>query len=169
MTQRIWMIAICGVLLMAAGCKSSPKEEPTPDPRNPEEPVTPTPPEETLKGDIARPTWTAPDDYDYTISMTAVVKVDLSASYPELAKDFELQDNDVLAAFCGDKCLGTISPNDGLFYLYIVETEGNVSLQYWSGYYTNTFVAKDAFEFKNGAHIGTVSDPLTPKFTVAGK
>ena len=101
--------------------------------------------------------------------MTAVLKVDLLAAYPELAKDYVLQDKDILAAFIGDKCLGVASPTDGLFYMYIVGSEGSVTLQYWSAFYSNTFVAKNAFEFQNDARLGTVSKPVKPSFVVTGK
>ena len=150
MTKQFWAIAACALMLIVSGCKSDPQKDPT-NPVAPDTPVDPPAPTETLKGDIARPTWMAPSDYDYTSSMTAVLKVDLLAAYPELAKDFVLQDKDLLAAFIGDKCLGVASPTDGLFYMYIVGSEGSVTLQYWSAFYSNTFVAKNAFDFQNDA------------------
>lgn len=165
MTKQFWAIAACALMLMVSGCKSDQKNEPGKS----GDPVTPSRPTETLKGDVACPNWTVPSDYDYTSSMTAVVKTDLLAAYPELAKDYVLQDNDLLAAFIGDKCLGVATPTDGLFYMYIVGSEGTVTLQYWSAYYANTFVAKNVFEFANDAHLGTVSKPLKPALVVAGK
>ena len=168
MKKPFIVIVLCALMCMVAGCKSDPQKDST-NPVTPDTPVDPVTPTETLKGNIARPTWMAPSDYDYTSSMTAVVKTDLLAAYPELAKDYVLQDKDILAAFIGDKCLGVASPTDGLFYMYIVGSEGVVTLQYWSAYYTNTFVAKNAFEFANDAHLGTVSKPLKPAFVVARK
>ena len=137
-------ILLCALLLFAAGCKHQNKPE-------------------SFLSDKARPTWTAPSDYDYTSSMTAVVKVDLKAQYPEKAADFVLDDNDLLAAFSGETCLGTATPQEGLFYLYIAGTdEDMVSLRYYSAHYKNLFEAKDAFPFVNDAHLGTVDEPLVP-------
>ena len=131
---------------------------------------TPTPQvEETLKGNISRPTtWTVSDAYDYTSSMTSIVKVDLLKQYPELAKDFRLTNDDLLGAFTenGD-CIGVVSPeDDGLFFLFINGVEGNVTLRYWSGYYTNIFNG-ESFPFVNDGRQGTYAEPYVPLFTVA--
>jgi hypothetical protein len=87
------------VVLLLVGCK---KDEP-----------------ETFAANLSRPSWTAVEGGDITLSMTAVVKVDLKAQYPEKAADFVLDDKDLLAAFSGETCLGTASPQDGLFFLYV--------------------------------------------------
>ena len=42
---------------------------------------------ESFNGNVARPTWTAPGVSDITSPMTAVLKVDLKAQYPETAAD----------------------------------------------------------------------------------
>lgn len=140
-------IAVCilsAIALLFAGCK---EEEP-----------------ETLFSDKACPTWTAPAQYDYTSSMTAVVKVDLKVKYPAKAADFVLNDQDLLAAFSDNICLGTASPQEGLFFLYITGTEGAVTLRYYSAHYKNLFEAPDAFVFSNDAHLGSVSEPVVPTF-----
>ena len=74
---------------------------------------------ESFNGNVARPTWTAPGVSDITSSMTAVIKVDLKAQYPETAADWQPSVNDLLAAFSGETCLGVAQPQDGLFFLYI--------------------------------------------------
>jgi len=139
-------ILLCALLLIAAGCK---KEEP-----------------ETFISDKARPTWTAPEQYDYSSSMTAVVKVDLMAQYPDKASDFVLNENDLLAAFSGETCLGTASPQEDLFFLYIAgpvtDTPSLITLRYYSAHYKNLFEAADAITFQNDAHLGTVAEPLIP-------
>ena len=148
-------ILLCALLLFAAGCKDQNKPE-------------------SFLSDKSRPTWTAPADYDYTSSMTAVVKVDLKAQYPEKAADFVLDDNDLLAAFSDETCLGVASPDDGLFFLYIAcpsSLQGGdgtrlVTLRYYSAHYKNFFEAKDAFPFVNDDHLGTVAEPLVPAFVV---
>ena len=144
-------ILLCALLLLAAGCK---------DQNQPE----------SFQGKVARPTWTAPEVSDMTSSMTAVIKVDLKAQYPNRAADFVLDDNDLLAAFSGDTCLGTATPQEGLFFLYIgapvTGTPSSVTLKYYSAHYKNLFEAKDAFPFQNDAHLGTVAEPLAPTFVV---
>ena len=125
---------------------------------------------ESFQGNVARPTWTAPEVSDMTSSMTAVIKVDLKAQYPNQAADFVLDDNDLLAAFSGDTCLGTATPQECLFFLYIgapvTGTPSSVTLKYYSAHYKNLFEAKDAFPFQNDAHLGTVAEPLAPTFVV---
>ena len=159
-------ILLCALLLLAAGCKK--EEQNTP---------------ETFVSDKERPTWIAVEVPDMTSSMTAVIKVDLATQYPDQAADFVLEDNDLLAAFSGETCLGIASPQDGLFYLYItapLSVSGNglsgeagqssvseaVSLRYYSAHYKNLFEAKDAFHFVNDDHLGTVAEPLIPTFVV---
>lgn len=126
---------------------------------------------ETFVSNVSRPTWTVPSDYDYTSSMTAVIKVDLAAQYPDIAKDFVLDSNDLLAAFSSETCLGVASPNDGLFYLYIAApitgNPSSVTLRYYSAHYKNLFEAKDAFEYRNDTNLGTVAEPFVPTFIVA--
>ena len=157
MKTKIMIIISCTLLLFAAGCKKNKDKEP-----------------ETFFSDIARPTWTTPDNYDITSSMTAVVKVDLKAQYPETAADFVPDANDLLAAFSGETCLGVAQPQDGFFYLYVASPTtdsdnsltgeaGLISLRYYSARYKNLFDAKDAFLFANDAHLGTVAEPFIPK------
>ena len=160
MKKYALILAAFALLFIAPGCKNEQN-----DPENPTQPDRPTP-VETIKGNVDKPSWTVPTDYDYTSSMTAVVKVDLTIKYPDSAKDFALTDNDLLAAFIGDQCLGVSSPNDGLFYLYIVGAEGAVTLRYWSAQYTNIFEVTNAFDFHNNDNLGTVAQPLTPTFVV---
>ena len=163
MKHQFLPLATCALLLLAAGCK--PKEEPV----NPEQ--------QNLSGNVARPEWVAPEDYDYTSSMTAVIRVDLKAQYPTPAAEWQLSDQDMLAAFIGDECLGVASPDDGYFYLYIASPTSNsdsgltgeaglISLRYYSAHYKNLFVAKDAFPFVNDAQQGTYTAPFVPNLVV---
>jgi hypothetical protein len=109
--------------------------------------------------------------------MTAVVKVSLSKKYPSTSAGWQLKDEDVLAAFIGDVCCGVVSPQDGLFYLYITGPTTNdeqqttndqlVTLRYYSAHFKNLFEANEVFEFKNDDHLGTVSEPFMPVFVVA--
>lgn len=172
MKHQFLTIATCALLLLAAGCKKS-EQEPTPQPQPDPNPQ----PVVNLAADVARPEWVAPVDYDYTSSMTAVICVDLKAQYPDAAKDFELKDDDLIAAFIGDECLGVASPDDGLFYLYIASPTSNsdsgltgeaslISIRYYSAHYKNLFVAKDAFPFVNDDQQGTYNAPFVPTLVV---
>ena len=123
---------------------------------------------ESFNGNVARPTWTNPTQYDYSSSMTAVVKVDLKAQYPDVAADFVLQSEDLLAAFSGETCVGVGSQlENGLFNLMIVDAEGAITLRYYSAFYKNLFEAKDAFAFKNDGRVGSIDSPFIPAFVVA--
>ena len=150
MRKHLYFFVLCTLSLCTFfGCKNDSAKEP-----------------ETLVSNVSKPSWTIPADYDYNSSMTAVVKVDLAAQYPETAKDFVLKDEDLLAAFSGETCLGTASPEEGLFFLYITEAEGEVTLRYYSAHYKNLFVAKEAFSFQNDVNLGTIAEPFTPAFVV---
>ena len=152
MEKYLYIFVFCSLLLFAAGCKD--KNAP-----------------ESFNGNVARPTWTAPEVSDMSSSMTAVVKVDLKAQYPETAADFVLDNNDLLAAFSGETCLGTAQPQEGLFFLYIAApVTGNpssVTLRYYCAHYKNLFEAKDAFRFINDDHLGTIAEPFKPAFVCA--
>jgi hypothetical protein len=127
---------------------------------------------ESFNGNVERPTWTAPEASDMSSSMTAVVKVDLKAQYPETAADWQRLDNDLLAAFAGETCLGIGAWKEeaGAYWLYIAApVTGNpssVTLRYYSAHYKNLFIAADAFPFRNDDHLGTVAEPLMPTLVV---
>ena len=148
MKAKFLTIIACAAMLLLTGCKG--KNEP-----------------DSFISDKERPTWMAIEVPDMTSSMTAVIKVDLKAQYPETAADFVLNDNDFLAAFSGEICLGTAEPQDGLFYLFVAGINNDpVTLRYYSAYYKNLFEAKDAFPFVNDAHLGTVAEPYVPTLEV---
>ncbi|MBO4250232.1 MAG: hypothetical protein J5884_03140 [Paludibacteraceae bacterium] len=90
------------------------------------------------------------------------------AQYPDKAADFVLDNNDLLAAFSCETCLGTASPQDDLFYLFITgpvtDNPSPITLRYYSAHYKNLFEAQDAFSFANDAHLGTVAEPFLPAF-----
>ena len=139
--KKIVTIISCGLLLLAAGCK--PKEEPVD-------------PQKALYGNVARPTWTVSEDYDYTSSMTAVISMDSLVTSSE----------DVLAAFIGDECRGLATYDSGLFYLYIAGPGETVTLRYWSAQYTNLFVT-EPISFVNDVQLGSTAEPYKPVFVVA--
>ena len=62
---------LCSLLCVFVGCKNDKDKEP-----------------ESFVSDMARPTWTIIEDYDYASSMTAVVKVDLAEQYPDKAAEY---------------------------------------------------------------------------------
>ena len=147
-------ILLCALLLFAAGCKD--KNAP-----------------ETFNGNVAAPTWTAPQASDMTSSMTAVVKVDLKVQYPDQAADWQRSDNDRLAAFSGETCIGVGSwiEEAGVYNLYIAAPTANananaVTLRYYSAHYKNLFEASDAFVFHKDDRLGTPDNHLVPTFVV---
>lgn len=155
MKTKTLILALCSMALIIAGCEK--KTEPTPA--------------GTLKGDVSQPTWTSPEKHDYTSSMTVIAKVDLKANFSELAKDWELKENDLLGAFIGETCCGVGVLKDGLYYLYVAVPSGEqlaenpqVTLRYYSNFYTNLFEQKDAFPFVNDDRKGTASTPFVPTF-----
>lgn len=156
-TKFLTICLLSGLLLGAAGCKKDKDND-----------------SKSFASDKEQPAWTVPAEHEYVTSMTAVVKVNLSEEYPETASDWQLNENDRLAAFAGDVCCGvTAAVDDGLFYLFVCGVENKLSvgdqveLRYYSAHYKNIFVCKAAFEFNNDAHIGSVNEPFVPVLTVA--
>ena len=126
---------------------------------------------ETFMSNKERPVWTAPTVSDITTSMTAVVKVDLAAQYPDQAAGFVPDCTDILAAFSGESCLGIAKYDEEakLFFLYIAGPTTNdkaVTLRYYATRYKNLFEAPKAFTFKNDDRLGTTAEPFIPAFVV---
>ena len=132
---------LSALAVFSSGCK--PKEEPVD-------------PQKQLYGDVARPTWTVPEDYDYTSSMTAVISMDSLVTSSE----------DLLAAFIGDECRGIATYDSGLFYLYIAGPGESVTLRYWSAHYKNLF-ATEPIPFVNDTQLGSTAEPYKPNWVVA--
>ena len=154
MRKFVYIFVLCTLTVCTlVGCKKDSETEP-----------------DTLVGNVPEPAWTFPVEHDYTSSMTAIVKVNLTASYPELAKDFVLTDKDRLAAFSGSTCMGVASPKNGLFYLYVAPLSsftGEVTLRYYSAHYKNLFESVNAFTFANDERLGTIAEPFTPQWKVS--
>ena len=142
---------LCALLLLAAGCK----KDPGTDPENPQK---------NLNGDVARPTWTVQEDYDYTSSMTAVIKVEKLND--QTVNDSVVNDSDLLAAFIGEECRGIATYDSGLFYLYIAGPGEAVTLRYWSAHYKNLFAA-EPIPFVNDTQVGSTAEPYKPNWVVA--
>lgn len=123
-------------------------------------------------GNKSKPAWVAPEVIDPNSSMTVVAKVDLTKNYVEAAKKagWQIADEDILAAFIGNTCLGAVNPKDGLFYLFIAAPETNgeasISLRYYSAKASNYFVAKNVLTYQNDGRVGTPSEPFEPQFVV---
>lgn len=166
MRKNLFLIASCMMLLFAAGCTEEADEL---QPANPQKPNTET----TITGNQSKPSWAVPEDYDMTSSMTTIVKVDLSFTYPDQVaalKEKVLNEGDVLAAFDGNTCIGVAELTDNLFFLYITSPaseDNQVAIRYYSATLKNIFVAQETITFSNDAHIGSVSEPFAPKFVVA--
>ena len=147
-------LILCALLLFAAGCKDT--NDPTSDPQS-------------IVGDLPVPAWTPAMEYDMTSSMTLIVKVDLSITYPEQVASigWNTSPNDLLAAFDGTNCIGIANCQDGLFFLYVTAPkDGNqLTLTYYSAQLKNLFDAEQTISFHNDAIIGSVAASFTPKFT----
>ena len=148
MKHQFLPLATCALLLLAAGCK--PKEEPVD-------------PQKALYGNVPRPEWVAPEDYDYTSSMTAVIRVEKLND--QIVNDQMVNESDVLAAFIGDECRGIATYDSGLFYLYIAGPGETVTLRYWSAHFTNLF-ATEPISFVNDVQLGSTAEPYKPVFVV---
>lgn len=136
---------------------------------------TPTPTEQDLNDNVARPTWTVSEDYDYSSSMTAVIAVHQLCGVA--LSDSAVGSNDLLAAFIGEECHGIAAYDDGLFYLYIAGPTGNgqeaisndqLTIKYWSARYTNLFVT-EPIPFVNDTQLGSTAEPYKPVFVTATK
>lgn len=136
---RLTGVVVCTLCLCALfGCKDKNK----PDSRY---------------GEVEKPSWNIPSDYDYTSSMTAIIRVD----------SMESSADDMLAAFSGEKCYGIAEYKDGLFYLYIAGGgESTVMLKLWSAHYKNIFVSSP-IPYENDSQLGTVAALYVPVFTVS--
>jgi len=168
--KKVFVFVLCTVLLCTfMGCdKKQEPEQPQPQEQKTDStstPTTPTDPVDPLMGNIERPSWTVPSSYDYTSSMSAVIRV--VTINGQKINDNILNESDLVAAFAGDTCLGIASPIDGLFFLYIAGVNDQmVNLKYYSTHYKNIFEAKEAFPFVNDAHLGSVAEPFAPAFVV---
>lgn len=161
MKTKFYTLALCALTLCTFfGCKGKEKEN---------EP-------ESIIGSVEKPTWTAPADYDLTSSMTAVVKADLSAIYTAeqlSAANYQVSENDIVAAFSGEECLGVagpLSPGEGqgeVFFLYICAPTngGQVTLRYYSAALKNIFTS-EPFPFANDTQLGTIETPYMPQFAI---
>ena len=167
MKIRILLSVFCTLLLFAAGCKKNHKEEP----EQPEQKVS-------LAGNESSPQWkSVVTKDDLTQSMTMLVKIDFS-NYAEQLEgiDFAVTDNDLLAAFAGEKCVGEAELIDGLFYLYIsnpaedsesdIDSSGQIKLKFYSAVLKNIFMSVETYNYQNDAHFGTTSEPITPQFVL---
>lgn len=157
MKTKLLIVASCALLLIAAGCKKNNSDEPELEP---------------IAGNVETPSWTSPETYDMTASMTAIVKVDLSANYAQQVtkEGWQTGEGDLLAAFSGETCLGVDTLNadrTDLFFLYIAgvneEMTEDIQLRYYSKQLKNIFKAKELIPFSNDAQLGSASIPYMPE------
>ena len=111
------------------------------------------------------------DDYDMTSSMTVIASVDLSLTYADQVQStgWTVEEDDLLAAFDGNQCIGIAKPSEGLFYLYVTAPSNGseVTLKYYSAKLKNLFTASTTLTYGNDAIIGSVSAPYAPQWKVA--
>lgn len=127
-------------------------------------------------GDLPTPDWSVNPDHDYSVSMTAVVGVDLTLTYPLDPEQWQVAPGDRLGAFVGNpmtgeaECLGVATPSenaDNLFFLFIVPPQGteDITLWYYSEKLKNIFCADIAFPFMDGERQGSIDNPTIPQWT----
>ena len=151
-------IALCTVLLMAAGCKSPEPENPFVDP-----------------GNTTDPEWVITVENNMTASMTAIVRVTFT------------EQPGTLAAFMGEDCCGIAQydPANALYWLYITPPSSNdqqtndqqtndqrlttndIRLRFYSPSLKRIFDAAATIPFRNDDRLGTLTEPFTPEWTVS--
>jgi hypothetical protein len=122
-----------------------------------------------LTGSDTAPQWTAPDNNEYPVSMTAILRLT-----PFLEKDVSA--GDLIAAFIGNECRGVSSIVDvkgvSLFFLYVKakDTEArNVQLRYYSKANGKIYVAPTQVAYETNKVYGTATNPEYPDFEKGGK
>jgi len=162
------MILSCALLLLAAGCKHNN------EPVDPVAPVDPVVAPDTITGNLDAPAWEPSSAFDMTSSMTAVVRVDLSLTYPDQVAELGLTapaEGDLVAVFDGEVCMAVSDCIDGLFYLCVAKgtdagLTGELQFRYYSTGLRNIFVSSETVPFRNETRLGTYSDPYTPDFVL---
>lgn len=126
-----------------------------------------------LVGDVSKPAWTDPENYDYSSSMTAIVKVDMSGTYSAAQLQtvgYQMTADDMLAAFSGNTCLGVgeWQEDQKAFWLYIAgpESSDRVTLKYYSSVFKHIYAA-EPIPYQNDGEIGTPSQPYTPSWAIS--
>ena len=158
MKNLLKLSAICVVFSMLfVSCNKEPEKQPV----------------ESIAGNVETPSWAKPSEYDMSVSMTGIVKVDLALSFNQaqlLVSNYQPSTGDMVAAFSGSDCIGVGELKDGLYYLYMSgktdQSIDQVTLRYYSATVKNIFVATETFAFVNDGQIGTYSEPYAPKFAV---
>lgn len=108
------------------------------------------------------PHWTVTENPDYSVSMTAAIKL------PESLNPY-LTEDDQMVALVGTEVRGVATPYEGVFYLQVLGTEAEeveVSFQYWSAKTQFKYQADETFPFEQDAIHGTPDDPLVLTFKV---
>ena len=156
MKTKFMIVAACAAMLLATGCKDEKQNQP-----------------ESIIGNTPKPTWVAPENYDLSSSMTAIVRIDLKSVYTDeqlAAVDYKRASDDLLAAFAGETCLGVgdWKEENNAYWLYIVAPENadEITLKHYSASLKHIFVT-ESIPYSNGANLGTVEKPYNPKWTVA--
>lgn len=128
---------------------------------------------DSIVGDVSKPAWTEPENYDYSSSMTAIVTVDMTTAYTAAQLNevgYQSSDNDVLAAFCGNTCLGLgeFDKDHNVYWLYISAPDSGdqVTLMYYSAVLRHIYAA-EPFQYQSDGNRGTIEQPYTPKWVLS--
>lgn len=122
----------------------------------------------SIIGNEPQPTWTVPEQYDLSSSMTVIAKIDMTGLYTAeqlQAVNYRVSDGDVLAAFCGNTCLGIgeWKADYEAFWLYIVAPENGdeVTLRYYSSVLRHLYAA-EPIPYRINTRMGEPSEPYAP-------
>jgi hypothetical protein len=155
MKTKFMMMVACAAMLLATGCKDEKNQA------------------ESIIGNVSKPTWVAPESYDMSSSMTAIVAIDLTSVYTAeqlAAVNYQRSSDDLLAAFAGETCLGVGKWLDeaSAYWLFIAapENASAITIKHYSASLKHVFVS-ESIPYSNGANLGTVDVPYRPKWTVA--
>lgn len=151
-------IVVATISLFASSCKNSGQDP------------------EALVGEVSKPAWAVPENYDFSSSMTAIVRVDLTKTYKaEQLKElnYSIKDGDLLAAFCGNTCLGIgkYKADKNAYWLYIAAPESGsgsqITIKHYSSVLKHIYTASETLPYNNGGNEGTPSEPYSPVWVVA--
>ena len=116
--------------------------------------------EQQLANKYPNPQWTFTPKPEYSVSMTAAVRL------PDNLNPY-ISDNDLMAAVAGDEVRAVANLYEGVFYLNIQGTTDEVTditFLYWSANTMYMYRADEVFPFRENDMLGTPDKPLVLTF-----
>lgn len=111
----------------------------------------------TASSIMAQPNWTVTDPAQYQYSMTVVCEL-------YIEKEISTNQNDIIAAFCGNECRAVASPNDlGKVFLTVRSNSAKgekITLKVWDSKNSKEYDLSQVLNFEDGATYGDVQTPV---------